>query len=870
MARILDIADGYTSSIAPTLGTIASTELKAYVDDAAYVSANGAAAAGDLYFNTTLDLVRCYDGSAWYSMPDDADVVHDTGDETIAGDKTFSDDVIVQGNLTVNGTQTILNTETLEVEDANVVINNGGNDVSAEGAGVTVERTGTNGAIVYADSATSKFKCGASGSEVEIATISGAQVFTAKDIDGLTASNTNRITLPKNTTTNLDGLTRKQGTIVYDTDLNKVKYDDGSALKAVGSGSGGGAVVNYLQDKVIGDWTTYDDAAAVPVDLTGGSPTGLTAANETTNPLFGTNSWKFSKDAANRQGMGWATSMTIKTGSLGLMHSLSNLYYFTSANYADDDITLYLYNVDQSQLVYFTPYQIKASTVPSKMFPSAQAQLLYNATLASADEYRLGIHIASTNANSYDLTICSAEEGLNFGPTQYNLGAVVTDWKDFTPTGAWTTNTTYTGSWKRVGDTAFYDIKVSVSGAPNSATLSVNLPSGHIIDTAKIKNSTANVDASIGHSTIWDNSGAIIPGGVGYVNTTSVQPRDYRVDAIPAYSTAISEAAPITFAASDFVHLTFSAPILGWSSSTQMSDEGETRRVGVTAHRAGTDQTGVNPNNTTVQLTMTSTALTNGIGDDTHARWNAGGYYDILISGKYRPSGSLFLLSTNIINGGVYSSRILVGASFATATEYASPDSRYGVTGQNMILKIDSAGLNLVAGDRVWIGLYGSGNNSASTLTLYGVKALTNFSLDLIQGPSAIAASSKIFLQYTGNAGTSITAGTTNIDFANKVVDPNGAWDGTTFTAPRSDMYFFNGQYKTTAALATLLHIYVGGTKNIKVGGLNGAVSSLYLPFNGGIYLTAGQTATIRSDTAGTLSNSSTDHVLTITSQGGV
>ncbi len=53
---------------------------------------------------------------------------------------------------------------------------------------------------------------------------------TNKDIDGGTASNTNRITLPKNTKTNLDGLSRKQGTLCYSTTDNKLYFDDGVAL----------------------------------------------------------------------------------------------------------------------------------------------------------------------------------------------------------------------------------------------------------------------------------------------------------------------------------------------------------------------------------------------------------------------------------------------------------------------------------------------------------------------------------------------------------------------------------------------------------------------------------------------------------------
>jgi hypothetical protein len=65
---------------------------------------------------------------------------------------------------------------------------------------------------------------------------SDTQALTNKDIDGGTASNSNRITLPKNTTTNLSGLTRKQASIFFDTDLGSPVIDTGSALIQIGSG----------------------------------------------------------------------------------------------------------------------------------------------------------------------------------------------------------------------------------------------------------------------------------------------------------------------------------------------------------------------------------------------------------------------------------------------------------------------------------------------------------------------------------------------------------------------------------------------------------------------------------------------------------
>lgn len=86
------------------------------------------------------------------------------------GDVTVAQNLVVTGDLTVNGTTTTINTANLEVEDQNIVVNNSGNDVSAQGAGLTVERTGTFGSLVYDSALTSKWKAGSLGTEAEILT----------------------------------------------------------------------------------------------------------------------------------------------------------------------------------------------------------------------------------------------------------------------------------------------------------------------------------------------------------------------------------------------------------------------------------------------------------------------------------------------------------------------------------------------------------------------------------------------------------------------------------------------------------------------------------------------------------------------------
>lgn len=68
-------------------------------------------------------------------------------------------------------------------------------------------------------------------------TLTGSQTVQNKDIDGGTASNTSRITVPKAATAILSGLTRKKGTLLYDTDTDSLKLDDGATLQTIPTGT---------------------------------------------------------------------------------------------------------------------------------------------------------------------------------------------------------------------------------------------------------------------------------------------------------------------------------------------------------------------------------------------------------------------------------------------------------------------------------------------------------------------------------------------------------------------------------------------------------------------------------------------------------
>lgn len=86
------------------------------------------------------------------------------------------------------------------------------------------------------------------------------QVVTNKDIDGGTASNTSRITLPKAAVATLTALTRKAGTVVFGTDTLLPYYDNGSSLLPMAAFGGGGGSGG-------GSWAQHPDGSPIETQL---------------------------------------------------------------------------------------------------------------------------------------------------------------------------------------------------------------------------------------------------------------------------------------------------------------------------------------------------------------------------------------------------------------------------------------------------------------------------------------------------------------------------------------------------------------------------------------------------------------------------
>lgn len=144
-------------------------------------------------------------------------------------------------------------------------------------------------------------------------------------------------------------------------------------------------------------------------------------------------------------------------------------------------------------------------------------------------------------------------------------------WTTFTPTGTWTTNTTYTGKYRQVGENYEYQMEAATSGAPTATTLSFNLPSGHVIDTAKMITVSGNYPVIPSSATTSLDAGIqIFNSQVGANTSTSVSPLTSGATLTNVNIGLVTQAAPFTFGSGDKVAVSFSVPIVSLSGASSV------------------------------------------------------------------------------------------------------------------------------------------------------------------------------------------------------------------------------------------------------------------------------------------------------------
>lgn len=693
-------------------------------------------------------------------------------------------------NSTVNFVGAVFNqgVTNLNVTDKLITVNDGGSVSSGGASGVEVEENAVATAYVKTSADRNSWEIKAPntngvvsvtpGASNDVATLNAAsQTLTNKTLtsqvidEGIDFVEDDSITSPSS------GRRRLQ---VKTDGKMYLKNSSGTEVEV---GSGNGVGINYFTNSGgetdASGGTAYQDAAATsPVDGTGGSPT-VSWTRTTSAPLRGTGSLLFTKDAANRQGEGIGLPITIDVADKGKVLQFSTDFAIASGTYADDDLSWWVYDITNSTLIQPTPYKLKNHTLAAEKF-AFEFQ-----TSSSSTSYRVILHVASASALAYTVKF----DNMVVGPQAKLYGSPVTDWVSWTPTGSWSTNTTYTGKYRRVGDQLEAEVYISLAGAPTATTLTVNLPSGLSIDTTKLP---ATTRTPIGTAMYYDTSvgaNGQAYGPVVYSSTTAVAPQ-YLLDDNAGlgfiYFGGVDDSNdPIPFASGDEIHFSFRVPISGWSSSVVMSSDADTRVVaeGMTLAGAQTINTGV-----------TATVLLDTKIHSTHGGVNTGSNrIDIKVPGYYRVMGQMALGS------GASAGRITGSIRKNGTTTLSQILGAGNASGNDSVLTMCD-GL-FIAGDYLELRC----NNETGANSVVQANSTDTFLYaSMMSGPAQIAASEIVEAHYSTAAGQSIETGTTGeiLNFGTMTTDSHGSvttgasWK---FTAPKASTY----SVKALASLAS-------------------------------------------------------------------
>lgn len=543
---------------------------------------------------------------------------------------------------------------------------------------------------------------------------------------------------------------------------------------AVGGGSSGINLIGDGSDAEAGTtgWSTFADAASSrPVDGTGGSA-NVTWTTSSSTPLYGANSFVFTKDAVNRQGEGVSYAFTVSPAHQAKVLQISFDYIVGSGTFVagssgvDSDIIAYIYDVTNSTLIEPSSFKLlsNSTTIADRFNATFQ-------TSATGTSYRLLLFCATTSASAFTLKL----DNISVSPSNYVYGAPIKDWVSFTPTVSHTTNAVTTGFRKQNGDSEEYMVRTAYSGATDNTGYTITIANGKSIDTSKLLGTQGGLSPfgiAAGH-----DSGGTHGGIVVYASTTTVQ--IIGDDGSGGWNGA--GGTPFTPGSGDYIETRFSVPILGWSSSVQMSDSADTR---VLQAKLGGSTTSITGSATLVQFDAAQYDSHGLLTTGASSRFTASmpGFYNVNAFIQFNPAA--------IGSGGIQTLLLYKnGSSFdiLDRQNWSSVTVQVALSGSTKVY--------LVAGD--YIDLRATNNTTTS------IDGNAYMTVERATGPSAIAASESINARYTTNAAQPIsTATNTIIDFEDVSHDSHGAvTTGTSwnFTAPISGVYNAKATVTSTA-----------------------------------------------------------------------
>lgn len=368
-------------------------------------------------------------------------------------------------NKTLGSTNSIVNPAALEVIDNVFVIKDNVDTSKQMKFDIAAFSTATLRTITFQDAAGT------------VTLNDATQTLTNKDIDGGTASNTSRLTVPKASSATLAGLTRKEATLVYDTILGKFLQDNGSALTALGSGSGTGEINAVLNPSVADATTGWTNGTSHTLTrVTSGSPldpvisTALSIAATTTATESSTSGEYY-------------TISTMPTG-LRNMKVKVEFYFTTEASQT------WAVSVWQSS----TRKALSTDSSGATLLPAGvTGKFIAFFDTDSSTSYTVNL---TRTAGSGTATLIATN--VIVGPGIQASSAVIGDWETFTPTFYNLGTVTNINFRKRRIGSMLEVTGYFTTGTTPASIGSIGLPVGLTVDTTKTNGNRAS---QLGHIT---------------------------------------------------------------------------------------------------------------------------------------------------------------------------------------------------------------------------------------------------------------------------------------------------------------------------------------------------------------------------------
>lgn len=398
-------------------------------------------------------------------------------------------------------------------------------------------------------------------------------------------------------------------------------------------------------------------------------------------------------------------------------------------------------------------------------------------TTATGTQYQIAVLMINTVSAAVSMRF----DDFQLGPQKVLAGAAVSDWTDFTPVGISgfsSAPTVNIAKYRRVGGNIEVQYSFTLTGATNNF-LRFPIPSGFTIDTTK--------GTVLGYAVFYDNAP-----GASYSGLCVQDSGNKVVVSLPSGSGAYwNGALNLPFAGSaagDLIFVNFSAPIIGLSSNTVMSQDTDTRVVALRATMTSGGPFGTG-----------SVLLFNSISDatrgevDTHASYNTTtGVYTVPVSGIYQIDLNLWSGA-----GGTYLVRLENGAGTVEYARFFQNNS--GIAAANISVS-GSVTQQLKAGDTFRI------SQTFGTATWASDANNTRLSVRRLSGPATIAASEFVGASFKDSTTTLSSGGATLVfPSAGKVYDSHGGMNTSTgiYTVPVSGKYSLSCFLLTTQTTGT-------------------------------------------------------------------